>query len=98
MSIGKILLIILGIFLVITIIAVLMALKKIKAMENYKEIYKGMPLKELLKLMGNDYSKESLPKFDRYTWSIDSKYWKGVKRVVVQVKDEEVILVNHFMN
>lgn len=92
----KILLIIVVIFVCISVLAVIMALRKQKKMNNYKELYKGMPLKEALNLMGNDFRKEENSKYTTYIWTINSKHYKGVNDVRIRVKDDKVTEILKF--
>lgn len=81
----KIILWVLIAFIGISVLSVCLALNKQKHLNNYKELYKGMTLNHAIKLMGGGFTKEEKAKYDSYTWTIDSKYYKGVNKVVIHV-------------
>lgn len=88
----KIFLIVLLVFIAFSVICVCMAISKQKHLNSYKEVYKGMPQKEALKIMGGGFTKQEMPKFISYTWKIDSKYYQGsVKRVVLHIDKDGLV-------
>lgn len=89
--------IILAVFILVSVVAVLLALNKKKHMENHKNLYKGMLLSEAISLMGKDYEKEEMSKFDVYKWTMKSSTFKGVNDVRVRVKDDKVVEVQRFV-
>ena len=82
----KILLIVLGIFVLFSLVAVFMAMNKLKHFSNYKELYKGMKEEEVIRLLGKDFTSEDNKKFKRLTWTMSNKM-QGVHKITVDIKD-----------
>lgn len=94
----KIVLIILGLWLLLTVVSVLYAYSKVKRIENYQKVQEGMNDLDALRIMGNGFTKESFPKYDLYEWKINSTKYKGVNKVRIKIADGKVKKVEAFRN
>ena len=86
--------IILAAFIFITAYSVHLATKKMKCMNRYTEVKKGMREVEALDILGRDYNNmEILPNYTKYTWTIKNGSYSGIRNVVLEVKDGRVLKV-----
>ena len=94
--IWKIILGIVLLFLVFSGICAAMAYNKMKRMNRWNEIKKGMREVDALDILGRDYnSMEVLPKYTKYTWTIKNSSYQGVRNIVLEVKDGQVLQIRH---
>lgn len=92
--VGKILLVVLAIFVIITIYSVNLALRTMKRMNRYTEVKKGMTEQEALNILGKDYTDKMIkPNYVKYTWEIKNKKYTGIKKVELEIFKDEVINV-----
>ena len=86
--------IIIVLFIAITVYSVHLATSKMKHMNRYTEVKKGMREVEALEILGRDYNNmEILPNYTKYTWTIKNGSYSGVRNVVLEVKDGKVLKV-----
>ena len=91
----KILTVLLILFIAISIFSVFLALRKVKRMNRYTEVKKGMTEQEVFQILGKDYNdKVTKPNYVKYIWKITNANWTGVKRVEVELTDNKVIKVS----
>lgn len=80
--------------LVVTIISTCMALNKMKRMNRVKEVKKGMSADEAFSILGKSWdNKEELPNYTKYTWEIKNESYQGVRKVVLEIKNGNVLQV-----
>lgn len=92
--IWKILLVVLIIFLAGTGYCVHLAIQKIKRMNRYVEVKKGMTEQEALDILGTDYDDKMVkPYYVKYTWRIDNPKYKGIRLVEIEIDHNEVFNV-----